>query len=191
MWNARFVLSSSARFSLLAGLLMGGVPLGLAQAKGVCSGTYSASIINPLPRGIVISLGSLSSSQTRLAKPFSAGMQDTGMRVDETGDVLMQAGFTFQPPARPDSTGQDAADFYRRFGWVESSWMDDNTARLPSPRGLRVGMAVVATNATLNQIAWIALINCTVTTDDPQSLMFKLGGLIGRSIGKAVQESPI
>src|SRR4051812_38397277 len=86
--QSRFLHCLSAFFG--AGLMLAAG--GTAQAMDSCIGSYSAALLRPMAAPSVVGLDLSDSSDitARLAEAFTSGMQDAGVSVGGTPNVLLR-----------------------------------------------------------------------------------------------------
>ena len=175
---------SLPRLAIIAAL--GVVAPGLAAAMDSCAGTYSATLLSPLAAPTVVALNVSDSSDltARLAKAFTAGMQDAGVTVAGTPTVSLRLSYSVVgqgggsvpggPLINPTSDAQT--------GW--SSWAGGQTEALqggitlalpdipsadmfnpqtPTQSGLLM-LRAEARNTDGQTASWIAVLQCTVQT---------------------------
>ncbi|MFL5257850.1 MAG: hypothetical protein ACJ8AI_34220 [Rhodopila sp.] len=208
MMQSRFFRCLSALCG--AGLILAAG--GIARATDSCAGSYSATLLQPLAAPTVVDLDLSDSSDmtARLAQAFTGGMQDAGVTVSGSPNVILRLSYqvvgqggsvpggpVINPAGNPDT------------GW--SSWSGGQTAALQG--GITLALPDIPNTDMFNpqQTAqsallmlraearnqggglpvWIAVLQCTVQTTDSVMLARQLGYVLGGAVGKEINKAPV
>jgi hypothetical protein len=169
------LLRAAASFLIVLGALFS-APAGAAS---VCQGSYTASSIRSLPQPATIELGTTRSdpANVRLAQVFADGLRRAGVTVAPTGNVRLGLSFLIH-----EKRGARALQH------VDFTWMD----HLPS----QIGSATIALTVMLVDphdaaFLWVGSAECVIQTVSKEALAGYLGEVIGRDLGKSVNDKVI
>lgn len=170
-----------------------------AQAMGSCNGTYSATLLSAMPAPLVVGVTVYDDSprNLRLAARFKDGLRQAGASLDGKPTVMISViANQVGGGSGPGGFGSDQ-DLDSSFNW----WGGGVGRQLPDQsqfRGQRQPVAPVTMQMRIEArptagsgVAWVAQVNCTRNGNDDESLAGDLGFVIGRSIGKRVDRSPL
>jgi hypothetical protein len=161
-------------------------PARLAYAIPSCSGTYSATALNPLPMPNVVqyNAGAEGQTATAIANQFIAGMQSAGMAF--AGQPTTQMNLTGSVSPASNTQGASAtAGTYSGFGWAAQT----SPGAAPIIGGT-LRLSITLTDMRAATMDWLGNLTCIVGTNDKGQLAQELGAAIGRTIGQNFNERP-
>jgi hypothetical protein len=188
------------------------ISLGQACAMDTCSGQYSAALLHPLPAPMVVGLqlSNPSDRNVSLAKAFTNGMREAGLVVTGTPTVQLSltaqvlgqgGGSTSGGGLNPGGGTQSGASSWS--GGGASSLQGGQNPALPDfpdssifapqqpVQSALLVLRVEARNTQDNTLSWIAVVQCTMQGTDDQTRAYELGHLVGGSIGKRLDATPL
>ena len=173
----------------------------LAAADGSCAGTYYASSLAPLPAPLVVGLQVLddSSRNLALAARFKNGLSSAGVATAGTATARMHVSVSLfgggSGGGGGDAGGGNRSDndadggFAWDNGGINQQLPDEtrptflnNAPKEPQSLYLRAELR----RPGADRVAWVAVLQCTVQTDDREQLAYDLGALLGPAVGKSV-----
>ena len=174
---------------------------GAAAAMPGCEGTFSATLLHPLPVPSVVALDvhDPSPANQRLAGRFLDGLRDAKVTVGEPSNVQLH----FTTSQLGGTTGQSG------FGQEERSYSEMSgleggvpvqmapmpttrmTAPRPAPTPPLLILRVDATTADSPKIAWVASLQCRRTDSDDGAFAQQLGRVIGGALGQRIDRRPL
>jgi hypothetical protein len=104
---------------------------------------------------------------------FIAGLNSAGVRTDGTPTAKLSITTTVVPP-RGAATNQSF-----HFGWAA-----DTSPSAPPIANARIVISATLMNVQPAGVAWLAMIDCTIKTNDRGPLVEDLGRNIGKMIGQ-------
>jgi len=165
------------------------------MAMDSCSGTYSATLIKPLPDPLVVALLVRDDSPRNLAlaAKFKAGMQSAGLAVSGTPTAQLSLIATLQGgmyDAAPVPSADDS--FSWMGGGIQLQSPDESRFGRPSPnappRSLQLRVDVRAEAG--GPVAWVATLRCAMQSNDEQLLAYDIGVVIGHAMGQRADQIP-
>ncbi len=204
-WRDRFQLAGWAAAAALA------LHTAPAAATEGCVGQFSAALIRPLPARLAVALDVRDTTpmNVALAEAFKQGLAETGHPVPAVPNAALTVSYRV---VGQDRAGADPV--VRGPAGADRSWTDPTssnavwlrggqTAALPGmpQTGLRERFSR-AQPATLflraevravgsEQVSWVGVVQCTLQSNDDRALAHQMGRLIGGTIGKRIDRSPI
>ena len=160
------------RLSACAAVLVAGLS-GPALAGSACSGTYSTSLLQPVPLPVTISLAQ-PPVNPGLADRFLAGLRAGGAVVDQSSPLRLDLVFTVATPASGPLNGT----VYNNFSWA------DQGGALVDVNASTVNLMAHLVDVSSYAYIWIATARCTINTRDGAAVADELGALIGRTLGR-------
>jgi hypothetical protein len=177
-----------------------------------CSGQYSAALLHPLPVPMVVALqlSDPSDRNVSLANAFTKGMREAGLvvsgsptvKLSLSAQVLGQGGVSASGGGlNPGGGAQSGASSW--WGGDVASLQGGQTSALPDfpassmfapqqpVQSALLVLRVEARNTQDNTLGWVAVVQCTMLGTDDQTRAYELGHLIGGSIGKRVNATPL
>ncbi len=144
-----------------------------AHALDTCTGSYSASLVHPLPSPNVVQLQNV---KTEIGDRFVTGLRRAGVvttgrpttRLDIVSMVIPAEGIVSRHPGS-----------YHGFGWALDT---SPTADSVVSSTLQVNMTL--TNIQTMETNWIASLSCKILTKDKGRTVQSIGELLGRAVGK-------
>lgn len=182
-------------FSRLAGAFVAILAVLVASpgwALESCSGSYSATLLHPLPARLVVGLviSDDSPRNLELAARFKDGLQRAGIAVGGAANVQMRV--IASVSGRDDDLGaaprSDSASSWWNGGADqqlpgESRFGGNRQSSGPVTLRLRVEIRRSATDP----VAWAATLRCTMRGDDERQLAYDIGTVIGGAVGRRVE----
>ena len=165
------------------------------MAMDSCSGTYSATLMKPLPNPLVVALLVRDDSPRNLAlaAKFKAGMESAGLTVSGTPTAQLSLTATLQGgsyDAAPVPSADDA--FSWMGGGIQLQSPEETRFGRPSPntppRTLQLRVDVQPQSG--GPVAWLATLRCTMQSNDEQQLAYDIGAVIGRAMGQRADQIP-
>ena len=170
-----------SRIGLAGMLLLAAVP-GSAWADRYCSGTMDGSSMAPLPKPLTVSVVQPVSDDANpgMARQFLNGVQAAGLTVVPANQGTTQIDMTFAvtPPAA--ATG----GVFKGFSWMSGLQAPGNGSGALA--GSAISISVEATNTADQTLVWVGTIKCTLNSTDPLGVSEHLGELVGRALGKSM-----
>ncbi len=167
-----------------------------AWAMGSCSGSYSASLLRPLPAPLVVGVVVLDNSprNLQLASRFNAGLQQAGIAISGTPTAQM----TLTVTLNSGLGGSDAAlvpqqdySFSWRNGYdLQRPGQTQFGGNRQAPQATTVQLRADLRPSLSEPVAWVATLQCTMQGSDEDQLAFDIGSLLGGGIGKRVDQAP-
>jgi hypothetical protein len=165
-----------------------------ALAAESCRGTYSATLIQPLPKPLVVGLIVRDDSPRNLtlAAKFKAGMQHAGVSVNgaPTARLSLTVALTGgMADAAPVASDDDSFSWIG--GGVQLQAPDQSRFGRPSQtvRPMTVQLRAEVRAAAGGPVAWVATLRCAMRGDDEQKLAYDIGTAIGRAMGRRVDQA--
>ncbi|CAH2602933.1 conserved protein of unknown function [Rhodovastum atsumiense] len=164
-----------------------------AWALQSCTGSYSATLLRPLPRPLVVGLLVRDDSPRNrdLAERFRAGLRHAGVAVAGRPSAQLSIIATFTGAAAPAAapTVEASPGF---------SWMGGGIDRQAPEKGRLGGEPRATGPVTLmlradvrpdpaQPVAWTASLQCTRRDRDDRRLAYEIGTVIGRAIGRRAE----
>ncbi len=184
-------MHSAMRFAL-AGLAL--LATGPAWGQQLCHGSYSATLLRPLPAPLVVGLDIRDDSPGNLdlAARFKSGLQKAGVATTGTPTAQLNLAVTLTGgPQRREPFDAPA----NSFGWMGGgiNMQEPNAGRFgrpaaPPPMLLQIRATLSA--AASGPVQWVAVLQCSMRGADDRALAFQIGSLIGQAIGKRVENKP-
>lgn len=171
-----------------------------AAAMPDCTGTYAATLLQPLPASVVVGLDihDRSSGNLKLADRFLAGVRDAGVSVGTPPNVLLHVS-TALLGGTSGTPGNKSEKSYSELSGIEGgvhlslpTMPDTHLAvrRAPPAMPLLV-VRVDATEGSATRIAWVASMQCRMTGTDEGQLAQELGRVVGGALGRRVERRPL
>ena len=177
-----------------AAILMALAPLP-GWAIDSCSGTYSATLLRPLPSPLVVGLVIQDDSPRNidLAARFNAGLQKAGIAVTGAANVQL----TLRVTLSNDASLGDAAPVPSSDS--SSSWWNGGAnLQLPgqsrfggnrqSPALVTVRLRAEIRRSPTEPVAWVGTLRCAMQGSDEQQLAYDIGTVIGGAIGQRADQ---
>jgi hypothetical protein len=183
-----------------------------ASAMQSCTGTYSATLLQPLTEPTVVALDLADSSvvPANLSEAFTNGMRAAGVVVAASPTVRLR--LSYQVVGQGGSSGGVGGvspGGSPNTGW--SSWSGGGAAALQGGQTLALpdipnydafspaqpvqsallNLRAEVRNAGVSVPNWVATLQCTMQGTDNQTLAYQLGYLIGGAIGKQRDNAPV
>ena len=151
-----------------------------------CSGTITATSLNPTKPGSAMDFRVMNKSADNLAlaEDFSNGLREMGATISSGGPLILAVTFLVTEPAETSAVPKLHSDF----AWM--SKLDLNAgagsanpakAHLPTLK-----MTASVSNKQNADLMWVATVECAVATTDGHRLAHDLGVMISRHYGKSV-----
>jgi hypothetical protein len=189
-------MRTGTRFAVAALALVAAAAARPAAAMESCSGTYSATLIQPLPNPLVVALIVYDDSPRNLAlaAQFKAGMQSAGVAVSGTPTVRLSLTVALNG-GTDDAAPVPSSD--NSFSWMSGG------IRPQAPDQTQFGRASQDTPPVTVQlradvrpesggpVAWVATLRCAMQGNDEQRLAYDIGVVIGRAIGRRADQVPL
>lgn len=163
--------------SLLAGGLLAAVlPTTPARAEDACSGTYMTTQMQKVPIPVTVSLAQ-EPENPKLAGRFFDGVRDGGGVIDAASPLQMTLAFTL--------TTAGGSQVFNNFSWGDQSGAIINI----DAGAVELTAQVMDTNSYA--YVWAASASCRIHTHDGSAVAYELGRLIGRTLGRDVQNGTL
>jgi hypothetical protein len=144
----------------------------------------SGSSMAPLPKPLTISVVQPVSDDANpgMAQHFLSGVQATGLTVvpPNQGSTQIDMTFAVTPPAA--ATG----GVFKGFSWMSGLQAPGNGSGALA--GSVVSVSIEATNTADQSLSWVGTIKCTLNSTDPLAVAEHFGELVGRSLGKSINQ---
>lgn len=166
------------------------------RAMESCAGTYSATLLRPLPAPLVVGLLVRDDSPRNvdLAAQFNAGLQKAGVAVAGAANVQLTLTVTISgaggggdgvaPMSDPDSS----SSWWN--GGVTQQYADESrfggAPQAPGPGTLQLRAELRPSMA--EPVAWVASLQCSLQGSDDRQLAYDMGTVIGGAIGRRVEQ---
>lgn len=160
---------------LAAGLAACGA--GPALAGSACTGTYTTSVLQPVPLPATIAMAE-TPVNPGLASQFLAGLQASGVQVDPAARLRLDLVFTIVTPTSGPSQGA----VYNNFTWA------DQGGALIDVDASTINLSAQLMDTSAYAYVWIATARCTIQSRDAGAVSKELGNFIGRTIGRNVPD---
>jgi len=162
---------------VFAAALLLGAPAAPAWAGSACQGTYMASVMQKTPLPMPITYVA-AEGNAKLGEAFVNGLRDAGGVIDPASRLRLALVFTVATPASGPMQGR----VYNNFSWAdEKGSFQDVSASVINLTGQVMDINSFA-------YVWIVSAQCTVKVSDTSAVAGELGALIGRSLGRDVQD---
>ncbi len=159
-----------------AALLLG-APAAPAWAGSACQGTYMASVMQQVRLPMTFAFAQAAENR-QLAESFLAGLRGAGAAIDPASPLRLTLVFTVTTPASGPMQGRA----YNNFSWGdEKGSFQDINASVINVTGQVMDVSSFA-------YVWIVSAQCTVKVHDTGAVATELGALIGRTLGRDVQD---
>lgn len=179
--------------------LLGTVCAHGAMANQTCQGSYTATLLNPLPKQVVVGLDvRVGSPRNRqLADRFLAGVRNAGVAVGTQPNVLLH----ITTSRLGDTSSRPSAGARRKY--PESSGLVGAQPVLPplpstgltAPRSASTPpllfMRVDATVGNASRVSWLAALQCRMIGSDEGQLAEDLGQVVGKALGHRIERQPL
>jgi hypothetical protein len=160
-----------------------------------CAGTYAATAIHPLPQPIVARLDIRDNSpeNMRLGASFMQGVRDAGTRADGAANAVISINYSVIDLNA--GLGGVEGPSYEGFG----GFSDGPDPSLPGSSRLRLrqpshphapvtlSLRAEVTQPGSTQVAWVLSLQCQMTEQEPVSLAYDVGRMVGGTIGQTVR----
>ncbi len=167
-----------------------------AEAMPSCEGTYAATLLQPLPSGVVVGLDlhDRSPENQHLAERFLSGISSAGAVVGAQPTVLLHVsvsvlGGTTNRSTSPSELSYPGMSGFQGGLYIRPPAMPDT--RLTAPRGATARptlfIRIDATEGQATRISWVASIQCQRTAADDAQLAYELGRVIGSTLGQRIE----
>jgi hypothetical protein len=147
----------------------GGTP---ALAGDACTGTYMTTQMQKIPLPVTVRLAQ-EPENPKLATRFLDGVREGGGQIDPASPLQMTLAFTL--------TTAGGAQVYNNFSWADQSGAFVNV------QAAAVEMTAQVMDTTSYAYVWAASASCRVQVADAGAVAYELGRLIGRTLGRDVQ----
>lgn len=171
-----------------------------AAATQACQGSYAATILQPLPKQIIVDLDihDRSARNLKLAERFLAGVRDAGVAVGAQPTVLLHINSSRlnEASSRPNrGVEQSYSELSGLQGGAQPSLPALPTTRLANPRAPAPAppllfLRVDATEGNAPRISWVASVQCQMTGSDEGQVAEDLGHVIGSALGQRIERRP-
>ncbi len=178
MRRDRNLIEHAAGAMLAVGLLV--APAGPALAGDACKGTFMTSVMQPIPLPAKIALADAPENPA-LADHFLAGLRAGGAEVDPASPFKLGLLFTIATP----SSGPLQGTTYNNFNWA------DNGGTLVDINASTVNITANLVDSNSAAYVWIASAQCIIKVRDGAEVATELGNLIGRTLGRNVQNGTL
>jgi hypothetical protein len=149
---------------------------GPALAGDACSGTYMTSVMQPIPVPPTVALAEAPENPA-LADRFLGGLRAGGALLDPSSPLKLGLLFTLATRA----SGPLQGTVYSGFNWA------DQGGHLADINAASVNLTVNLVDSTSAAYVWIASAQCAIKVPDAGAVAAELGNLIGRTLGRDVQ----
>jgi hypothetical protein len=167
-----------------------------AWAMGSCSGTYSATLLRPLPAPLVVGLLVRDDSPRNidLAAQFTAGLQRAGIAATGAANAQLSLAVTRSDAggsggAAPVAPSDNAFSWWN--GGMDPQSPDESRfgGNRPPPGPATLYLRAEIRPSPADPVAWVATLQCTLQGSDDRQLAFDLGTVIGGAIGRRVEQT--
>jgi hypothetical protein len=164
----------------LAGCLLTAALLGVsftpARAGDACTGTYMTTQMKQIPLPVTVSLSS-DPENPALAGRFLEGMRAAGGQIDAASPLKITLVFTL--------TTAGGAQVFNNFSWGQQGGAPVNL----QSGSIELTAQVMDTNTYA--YVWAASASCRIKVPDAGPVAYELGRLIGRTLGRDVQNGTL
>jgi hypothetical protein len=176
-------MASSKRVALFAAALLAAIATGApARSASVCTGVLRASLVHPMPTPLTIGterdLDDL--ANPGLARRFADGLQRAGITLAQPGSATLSVAISVTSRNSGVASGT-----FKGFSWMNGAPLSSGK-NMPGIRGAALSISAIVTDNTAIAQSWVGTLDCTVQTDDPDTLAEYIGNAIGRTIGKNI-----
>lgn len=147
-----------------------------ARAGDACAGTYMTTQMQQVPLPVVVSLSS-DPENPALAGRFLDGLRDGGGQIDAASPLKITLVFTL--------TTAGGAQVFNNFSWGNQSG---------APINLQSGsieLTAQVMNTNTYAYVWAASASCRIKVPEAGPVAYELGRLIGRTLGRDVQNGTL
>lgn len=188
-------MNRCAGAALIGAAMLAAVAARPGQAMESCTGTYSATLLRPLPVPLVVGVAPRDNSPRNLdlVGQFRAGLEKAGVAVTGTPTAQLTLNVTRSSGGFRDDAPEPAPE--AGFGWMgggvdrqlpdESRFGGSRQAAGPVTVLLRAELRRTPTDP----VAWVATLQCNMQGNDDRLLSFEIGTLIGGAIGRRVDQA--
>lgn len=187
-----YALPRMAAAIALAGLAFVAATPAAAQR---CAGTYAATAIHPLPQPIVarLDIRDKSPENLRLGESFMQGVRDGGTRVDGAVNAVISINYSVIDlnAGMGGIEGPSYEGFGGFSGGPDPSLPGSSRMRLRQPAHPHAPVTL-SLRAEVSQpggarVDWVLSLQCQMTEQEPVSLAYEVGRMIGGTIGQTVR----
>jgi hypothetical protein len=147
-----------------------------ALAGDACTGTYMTTQMQVIPIPVTVRLAQ-EPENPALATPFLDGLRDGGSRIDPASALQMTLAFTL--------TTAGGAQVYNNFSWA------DQAGQFVNVQAAAVEMTAQVMDTNSYAYVWAASASCKVQVSDAKQVAYELGRLVGRTLGRDVQNGKL
>lgn len=187
-------MKAAKRIAAAALALIAAAGVAPAMAAESCRGTYSATLIQPLPKPLVVGLIVRDDSPRNLAlaAKFGAGMQHAGVSVKGAPTARLSLTVALNggmADAAPAASSDDS--FSWMGGGVQLQAPDQTRFGRPSQnvQPMTVQLRAEVRTEAGGPVVWVATLRCAMRGDDEQKLAYDIGTVIGRAMGRRVDQA--
>ena len=149
-----------------------------ALAEEACDGSIQASVLQPLPSPLVVTVENLRNTPNapKAEASFIDGLRSAGVKVEPDAENVLRLTFLIT------STGTaELPHEYTDFSWTAVP----GAASGPPPT---ITVTVGLGGRTRPNLSWVASLACQVNTTDPTMLAQQLGQVIGEVLSKQLSQ---